>query len=155
MKFKLDENLGRRAAEVFRAAGHDVTTVREQGFQGGSDKALYDLCREEDRCLVPLISISATCSASRPLRPLASLSFVPAVKPPLRLWLPCLYRWCRCWRMNLSLGVSGSSSRGGSGYIRLPNHEANMPPPKRCRFPSTPACRSRILSACAKSCSRR
>ena len=77
MKFKLDENLGRRAAEVFRAAGHDVTTVREQGFQGGSDKALYDLCREEDRCLV-----TVDLDFSNVLRfPPASTSGIAVLRP--------------------------------------------------------------------------
>jgi hypothetical protein len=28
MKFKLDENFGTRTQELFRAAGHDVQTVR-------------------------------------------------------------------------------------------------------------------------------
>lgn len=52
MRIKLDENLGRRVAAIFRATGHDAATVREQGVQGIDDHALYELCRNEERCLV-------------------------------------------------------------------------------------------------------
>lgn len=52
MKIKLDENLGRRVVEVFRKAGHDATTVRDQNLQGVRDEALYGICRQEGRCLV-------------------------------------------------------------------------------------------------------
>ncbi len=52
MKFKLDENFGTRTQQVFRAAGHDVATVREEGLQGCSDSDLYKVCRTEGRCLV-------------------------------------------------------------------------------------------------------
>jgi len=32
MKFKLDENLGRRTQDSFRNAGHDVETVSEEAI---------------------------------------------------------------------------------------------------------------------------
>lgn len=54
MKFKLDENFGTRTQRIFRAAGHDVQTVRDEGLQGSSDQHLYDVCRVEQRCLVTL-----------------------------------------------------------------------------------------------------
>lgn len=54
MKFKLDENFGTRTQRIFRAAGHDVQTVRDEGLQGSSDQHLYDVCRFEQRCLVTL-----------------------------------------------------------------------------------------------------
>lgn len=54
MKFKLDENFGTRTQRIFRAAGHDVQTVREQGLQGCSDRHLYEVCCSERRCLVTL-----------------------------------------------------------------------------------------------------
>ena len=54
MKFKLDENLGRRAREVLTAAGHDVSTVAEEQIQGIEDSNLIERCRTEGRCLVTL-----------------------------------------------------------------------------------------------------
>jgi len=54
MKFKLDENFGTRVQQVFRAAGYDVQTVREQHLQGCSDQHLYEICCAEGRCLVTL-----------------------------------------------------------------------------------------------------
>jgi uncharacterized protein with PIN domain len=52
VKLKLDENLGRRIAELLRLAGHDVTTVPSQNLYSSSDKALLETCRVEKRCLV-------------------------------------------------------------------------------------------------------
>jgi predicted nuclease of predicted toxin-antitoxin system len=40
MKLKLDENLGRSVAELFRQAGHDTTTVR-------SAVGIIDVVRDE------------------------------------------------------------------------------------------------------------
>lgn len=54
MNFKLDENLGRRGAELLREAGHDVSTVFEEGLLGANDLALIEFCRQEGRCLVTL-----------------------------------------------------------------------------------------------------
>ena len=54
MKFKLDENFGTRTQQLFRAMGHDVQTVRNEGLQGCSDRQLWETCYAEDRCLVTL-----------------------------------------------------------------------------------------------------
>jgi predicted nuclease of predicted toxin-antitoxin system len=54
MRFKLDENIGTRIQQLFRDAGHDVLTVRDQGVQGCSDLRLYKMCCTEARCLVTL-----------------------------------------------------------------------------------------------------
>ena len=54
MKSKLDENFGTRTQHIFRDAGHDVETVREEELQGSTDLQIYEVCRSENRCLVTL-----------------------------------------------------------------------------------------------------
>lgn len=54
MKFKLDENIGKRAAAMLRDAGHDVSTVTEQSLNGASDEGLFETCASEGRALVTL-----------------------------------------------------------------------------------------------------
>lgn len=54
MKFKLDENLGTRTQDLFCAQGHDVQAVRNQELQGCADAHLYEVCCQEQRCLVTL-----------------------------------------------------------------------------------------------------
>lgn len=54
MRLKLDENLSRRAAELCRAAGHDVMTVRDQGLQGAPDEKVFAVSARESRALVTL-----------------------------------------------------------------------------------------------------
>ncbi len=54
MRLKLDENLGRTAAEVLQSEGHDVCTVREQNLSGATDQDVIRTCQAEHRCLVTL-----------------------------------------------------------------------------------------------------
>ena len=54
MKLKLDENIGDRGAELLRAAGHDVATVRAQGLGGTTDENLFAVCARERRVLITL-----------------------------------------------------------------------------------------------------
>jgi len=54
LKLKLDENLGKRLAELFEAAGHDTATVRGQQMFGAADSDLIARCRDEGRAMVTL-----------------------------------------------------------------------------------------------------
>jgi predicted nuclease of predicted toxin-antitoxin system len=54
MKFKLDENLGRRGGDLLTAAGHDVATVFDQNLNHAPDTEVIEACRQELRCLVTL-----------------------------------------------------------------------------------------------------
>jgi len=54
VRFKLDENLGRRGAELLRQAGHAVTTVLEQHLCGATDAELIEVCSSENRGIVTL-----------------------------------------------------------------------------------------------------
>lgn len=54
MKIKLDENLGRRGAEAFRAAGHDVDTVADEGLASASDDDVRSAAKSAERVLVTL-----------------------------------------------------------------------------------------------------
>ena len=54
MRFKLDENFGTRCQDLFKNNGHDVETVVSENLQGCGDQTLYDVCRQENRCLVTL-----------------------------------------------------------------------------------------------------
>jgi len=54
MKFKLDENLGNRGAELLRNAGHQVSTVFEQSLTGASDSTVAAVCAKEGRCLITM-----------------------------------------------------------------------------------------------------
>lgn len=54
MRFKLDENLGRRGKDFLTAAGHDVATVFDQNLNQAPDPEVIKACRQENRCLVTL-----------------------------------------------------------------------------------------------------
>ena len=54
MKLKLDENLSKAAAEIFRQAGHNTESVLSQGMAGSPDQKVISVCQSEKRCLVTL-----------------------------------------------------------------------------------------------------
>ena len=54
MRFKLDENIGRRGLELLKACGHDVMTVSDQGLRGVTDEELFQICAAEGRVLIAL-----------------------------------------------------------------------------------------------------
>jgi predicted nuclease of predicted toxin-antitoxin system len=54
MKFKLDENLGSRAAHLFTEYGYYVETVRHENLGGAPDQIIFDACVREQSCLVTL-----------------------------------------------------------------------------------------------------
>jgi len=54
MRFKLDENLGRRGRDLLTAAGHNVATVFDQNLNQAPDSEIIEVCRQERRCLVRL-----------------------------------------------------------------------------------------------------
>ena len=54
MKFKLDENLANRTRSLFEKAGYDVETVLSENLVGATDDVLFEVCKEEERCLINL-----------------------------------------------------------------------------------------------------
>jgi predicted nuclease of predicted toxin-antitoxin system len=54
VKFKLDENIGRRGLQLLEESGHEVVTVRDQGLRGAADRELFEICSAEGRVLITL-----------------------------------------------------------------------------------------------------
>ena len=73
MKFKLDENFGRRTVDLFHTAGHDAQTVLDESLGGAPDYKLFEVACAESRCLITL-----DMDFSDPLRfhPVASAGIV-------------------------------------------------------------------------------
>lgn len=54
MRLKLDENVDARLGQILRDAGHDASTVRDQGLRGAPDPDLYAHCISDHYILVTL-----------------------------------------------------------------------------------------------------
>ena len=54
LRFKLDENLGRRLQSLLKSKSFDFHTVREESLEGCDDVRLFEVCCEEKRCLLTL-----------------------------------------------------------------------------------------------------
>ena len=54
MRLKLDEGLGRAAADILRASEHAVATVPDEGLTSATDREILKTCQSEARCLVTL-----------------------------------------------------------------------------------------------------
>jgi predicted nuclease of predicted toxin-antitoxin system len=54
MRFKLDENFGPWAQELFRVRGYDCPTVRDQGLRGADDATVLQASVGEKRVLVTM-----------------------------------------------------------------------------------------------------
>ena len=66
MKFKVDENLPREACNLLNGAGHDATSVGQQGLSGADDARIYRLCQAERRALITLDVDFANVQAYEP-----------------------------------------------------------------------------------------
>ncbi len=53
-RFKLDENLPRDAAALFRDAGYGVETVLDEQLGGQADPVVFATCQQEGRIFVTL-----------------------------------------------------------------------------------------------------
>jgi len=54
LKFKLDENFGRRTVELFHAAEHDARTVLDENLGDAPDYRIFEVACSESRCLITL-----------------------------------------------------------------------------------------------------
>jgi predicted nuclease of predicted toxin-antitoxin system len=54
LRFKLDENISKRAASLLGSAGHDVSTVLDEELSGAQDKAILEAAVAEGRALITL-----------------------------------------------------------------------------------------------------
>ncbi len=54
MKFKLDENFSKKIQNIFEDFGYDAETVPQELLSGCDDEKIYQVCCNENFCLVTL-----------------------------------------------------------------------------------------------------
>ena len=54
MRFKLDENFGKTIQNLFKDAGHDCKTVRDENLSGSPDPEILKAAKNEKRILVTM-----------------------------------------------------------------------------------------------------
>jgi predicted nuclease of predicted toxin-antitoxin system len=132
VRFKLDENLPRRAAAVLADAGFDVVTVSEQRLEGAPDRQLIEWCVQEERCLVTL-----DAEFGNPLRyPPHRFRGIVLLRLPAHVTNEIILETLNTLRDALltrerpavcpipfpaRMAISGSSSRDGCGCTRAKN----------------------------------
>ena len=67
MRFKMDENLPRSAADLLKSAGHDVEEAVGEGLGGAKDAQLLGACQQEGRVFVTLDKDLAYIRTYRPV----------------------------------------------------------------------------------------
>lgn len=124
MKFKLDENLGTRGAELFRKAGHEVRTVAEQGLCRAPDRRLITACREEGRCIVTLDLDYANPLLFRP----SEYAGIAVLRLPCKPTPEDLYDLIRTLLARLSLAeIAGKLWIVQRGHVREYQEERDEP----------------------------
>lgn len=104
MRFRLDENLDVRLADLPAEGGHDAATVLSQGLSGRGDEAICDTCVSEGRTLVTL-----DLDFANPLRFPPGATEGIAVLRPHRPALPAIREALRAARGRLQDGaIKGS-----------------------------------------------
>lgn len=120
MRFKLDENVPRRARDRLESRGWDVQDVHQEGLASAFDRPIQEACEREDRILVTLDMDFADTRRYDPgrspgvivLRPLTINQSVPSFSVSTA-------RSGR-WRRNQFAPLSGSWNLNASEFAIIP-----------------------------------
>ena len=118
MDFKLDENFGPWAQELFRSRGHDCPTVHDQGLRGVDDPVVLQAAVAERRVLVTMDGDFGNVLAHPP----ETTAGIVVVNPPGRVSRALLRRL-----LNAFLEAVSGQEIGGRLWIvepgRIRKHE--------------------------------
>lgn len=120
MKFKLDKNFGTRTQAIFHAAGHNVETVVQESLSGAADLELYQVCQDEERCLVTLDLDFTNVFRFSP----AAGAGIAVIRAPKNMTLPILEQLVRQFLQALeTIPIEGKLWIVEVGRIRI--HQAD------------------------------